>query len=225
MRIYTLTPAERKLGYEWHGGQGFMLYAAASVGTLTTGPEAYRSRHTDSEWAAELVDRLMVELREVETAALGTDDPDCLPDAPIAAAWLAKLAPIAADLANGEAWLIEMMTAYVDAMLWASTDTRPGEDEPRPLDDDYGPADVAPIAMAEIRRTCRDFATANRADLDAIGADWAQHGHDLFLTREHHGVGYWDRGYGEVGDRLTVAAEALGSAEPYVGDDGKVYAS
>lgn len=48
-------------------------------------------------------------------------------------------------------------------------------------------------------------------------------GHDLWLTRSGHGCGYWDRGLGELGDRLTEAAKAMGSADdhtPYDCSDG-----
>lgn len=35
---------------------------------------------------------------------------------------------------------------------------------------------------------------------------WSGHGHDYVLTAGHHGAGFWDRGYGVAGDRLTEAA-------------------
>ena len=40
---------------------------------------------------------------------------------------------------------------------------------------------------------------------DVSGLDAAQTGHDFILTANHHGVGFWDRGLGEIGDRLTEA--------------------
>jgi len=40
-----------------------------------------------------------------------------------------------------------------------------------------------------------------------------QFGHDLYLTRDHHGVGFWDRGLGELGDYLTSVAHALGESD------------
>ena len=47
---------------------------------------------------------------------------------------------------------------------------------------------------------------------------WAKLGHDLWLTRNGHGAGYWDRGLGEIGTELTRAAKALGSQDLYVAD-------
>jgi len=48
---------------------------------------------------------------------------------------------------------------------------------------------------------------------------YEQHGHDFALTRNHHGTGFWDRGYGDVGDRLTQAAQAYGE-HSVLTDDG-----
>ena len=69
------------------------------------------------------------------------------------------------------------------------------------------------------------FYDANRSDIAATGASFGQTAHDFILTRNGHGAGFWDRGYGAPGDRLTAAAKAYGSLNAYVGDDEKVYFS
>lgn len=48
-------------------------------------------------------------------------------------------------------------------------------------------------------------------------------GHDFWLTRCGHGAGFWDRGLGEVGDKLTNAAQVFGECHLYVGDDGRIH--
>ena len=55
------------------------------------------------------------------------------------------------------------------------------------------------------------------------GLDGGQFGHDLWLTRNHHGTGFWDRGLGERGNVLTKWAHAEGEAHLTVGDHGLVY--
>lgn len=66
-----------------------------------------------------------------------------------------------------------------------------------------------------------DFLAANYVDLAHVIPNdnydriarvglWEGHGHDFALTRNSHGAGFWDRGYGEIGDRLTEAAQAYG---------------
>ena len=52
-----------------------------------------------------------------------------------------------------------------------------------------------------------------------------QVGHDLWLTRNGHGAGFWDRGLGELGDELSELATACGSSDLYVGDDDLIYCS
>ena len=64
---------------------------------------------------------------------------------------------------------------------------------------------------------------AVRMYLARIGDDRnARFGHDLYLTRERHGAGYWDRGLGELGDYLTDIAHAYGAAETLFDTDGTV---
>lgn len=48
-------------------------------------------------------------------------------------------------------------------------------------------------------------------------------GHDFWLTRNGHGVGFWDRGLGDLGDELTKHAEACKCSDLYVGDDDLIY--
>jgi hypothetical protein len=43
------------------------------------------------------------------------------------------------------------------------------------------------------------------------------------LTRNGHGAGFWDRGIGDRGDRLTAAAHAWGEFELVIGDDRKIH--
>lgn len=51
-----------------------------------------------------------------------------------------------------------------------------------------------------------------------------QAGHDFWLTRNHHGCGFWDRDLPEnIGNALTLAAHDCGTCDLYVGDDGRIY--
>lgn len=109
-----------------------------------------------------------------------------------------------------------MVNGYLACALWSSID---GEGEP--LDNQY--VSVHPKTLADMREDCESFATANAADL--LGMDHEQAGHDLWLTRNHHGAGFWDRGLGDRGQRLTDAAHAYGSVDLYIDDDGEVYGS
>jgi hypothetical protein len=104
--------------------------------------------------------------------------------------------------------------AYVACALWASVDEA-GE----PLDgrDD----EIAEETRAQMRADCEAFCESNREAL--AGLDAGQCGHDFWLSRNGHGAGFWDRGYGELGNRLHKCAEAFGGAHLYEGDDGQLY--
>ena len=121
--------------------------------------------------------------------------------------------------------LEEMVSAYIECALWAGQDWsavgEDGSDNPVPWDDNYGPEDVSTEAMATIREECEAFYADNRDDL----SDWdaGQAGHDFYLTRNRHGAGFWDRGKGPAGDRLTTAAHVYGEQDFELGDDGKLY--
>lgn len=124
-----------------------------------------------------------------------------------------------------------ILSAYVECALWSSLDY--GDDpeaDPIPLDDWATADDVAPETMAEMRADIEGFLTSDA--LDMPGAAWwsdEQLGHDLWLTRNGHGAGFWDRHYGDTdearaGDALSDAARAYGTVDLYRGDDGKVRA-
>ena len=121
----------------------------------------------------------------------------------------------------------EFTAAYVECALWASRDET-GE----PLDADYSPDDVAPDAMEKMICDCWKFQIDNAADLKVAYARYERRngttpaenaGYDFWLTRNGHGTGFWDRGLGDVGDRLTRASHAFGESDLYVGDDGRLY--
>lgn len=97
------------------------------------------------------------------------------------------------------------------------------------MDANYDLYDISQECLQAAIDDCRRFQEQN-ADLldnaDYQEARWSDDemaGHDFFLTRNGHGVGFWDRDLGEVGDRLSDAAEAFGEVWFYVGDDGQIY--
>jgi hypothetical protein len=85
-------------------------------------------------------------------------------------------------------------------------------------------AELSDEARDTLNHQAEEFYRSHVGDLDQAyeehGRDYAHLGHDFWLTRNRHGAGFWDRGMGDVGDRLTDAAHGYGSACLYVGDDG-----
>lgn len=77
--------------------------------------------------------------------------------------------------------------------------------------------DFHPAARAYALERCASFLHENP---DVDGLDPESVGHDLWLTSQGHGTGFWDRGYEyQRGQRLTKRAE-LEQTDVYVGDDG-----
>lgn len=100
----------------------------------------------------------------------------------------------------------EFFNAYVECAVWSSTAL---DQEGTPLDDLCDASDLKADVLDEMRTDCAHFIMANRADLR--GLDPAQAGHDFWLTSRGHGAGFWDRGLGEVGERLTTNSKAYPS--------------
>ncbi len=110
---------------------------------------------------------------------------------------------------------------YIDCALWASSATESGDSF---SDEGYDQSSLSSACLKQCVKDCKEFQRTEAADLARAGDD-AQNGHDFFLTRNGHGAGFWDRGYGEVGERLSKVCEAYGSVDLYLGDDGKIHCS
>lgn len=106
---------------------------------------------------------------------------------------------------------------YLEVALWTS-DPDPGSGEWSERDG-WSIEDIDPGSLARAIEVCADFQATNRATLDEVSAtfhvDDSCHGHDFWLTRNGHGAGFWDRGYGELGEQLTAASRPYGDAYCY----------
>lgn len=112
-----------------------------------------------------------------------------------------------------------MVQGYITAALWADCmcacvsgdcDCESGGREH---------LDVQAGDESYIRDLCVQFVEEHRADCEAYveimereqwNAEYdssSRLGHDLRLTSGGHGAGFWDRGLGELGDRLTKACD------------------
>lgn len=114
----------------------------------------------------------------------------------------------------------KFLKGYLEAALWSTTDES-DESGGEPLDKNYNIKDFSETALEIAKKDCAAFQEANAADLADI--DCEQAGHDFWLTRNRHGAGFWDRGLGEVGKRLTDAAHVYGSVDLWVAENGLIY--
>jgi hypothetical protein len=116
------------------------------------------------------------------------------------------------------------LQGYLECALWSSYDYS-DESGGKPMDNDYGVKDIAPESLERLTSIAEKFRSENSESLEASGLSEEQWGHDLWLTQNRHGSGFWGRGLPEIlGSRLTDAAHACGSVELYIGDDGLIHA-
>jgi hypothetical protein len=108
----------------------------------------------------------------------------------------------------------ELLNEYLDTALWASTD-----DDGQPLDRNYGIRHFSKEAIASSEKDLSSFMEEAAPFLEGVD----NIGHDFWLTRNGHGAGFWDRGYGEAGKKLTDIAHSYGEVNLYVGDDDLIY--
>lgn len=111
------------------------------------------------------------------------------------------------------AFTAEVFEHYRIALVWQST-CEDGE----PMGAEIEWSDKA---TDEAQADVTAFVESNWDDVKAL--DPAQVGHDFCLTRNGHGAGFWDRGLGELGTRLTDACRPWGEQTGYIGDDGLLY--
>lgn len=111
---------------------------------------------------------------------------------------------------------------YIEAILWTEED---GEAKDKTI------YDISSEAMNKIESDVDSFYKIAKPILDKLPEEYTQNygdeqiGHDLWLTRNGHGAGFWDRGLGELGDKLTKIAESMGEIWLVSGDDGQLYLS
>jgi len=114
------------------------------------------------------------------------------------------------------AYAADVTAAYIAAAYFTDT----GDSEQ--------PGSDAPLAQESRTQAAADVASYMEHPLveGALRAGFLtpeQIGHDIWLTRNGHGTGFWDRGMGRLGDWLSERACALGECTLYQGDDGFLY--
>jgi hypothetical protein len=108
-----------------------------------------------------------------------------------------------------------MVAAYLEAIDFTESDNEEFSDDVMGFAHDV---------EVEAARDCSDFLDlVQEAGLDVSDIAPDMMGHDLWLTRNRHGAGFWDRGYGPLGDELTKMAHSFGEQSTYEGDDHLIY--
>lgn len=93
------------------------------------------------------------------------------------------------------------------------------------LDADYSIEDLSSQADERIVEMCQQFVGRAGDLLDDYPMDSGQLGHDIWLTVNGHGTGFWDCDELDknMRDSLTLIARSMDEQNLYVGDDGLIY--
>lgn len=119
--------------------------------------------------------------------------------------------------------LAEAVSGYLECAAWCSVMDQEGEEM------DVSGLDFSDSAKAQAAAVVRDFLTDAlplvERERDEITSRLGYFlmpsslGHDFWLTRNGHGAGFWDRGLGQLGTRLTELCKPYGESYVYIGND------
>ena len=129
---------------------------------------------------------------------------------------------------NNNSWfeqeLQEFRFSFIETLFWVESGDDEGEIDAE--------SELSEVVEEDIKADCRSFYRRAWVDLhnaaDKLGIDHLcaarLAGHDFYLTRNHHGAGFWDGDWPvPYGDLFTKISEGYGSFEVYEGDDGYIY--
>jgi hypothetical protein len=127
-----------------------------------------------------------------------------------------------------------IVSSYLEAVLFTERDNEEYIDEEDPEYDednnirypfnDKNEDDFSDEAKKQAYGEIAWFIDSAGSAIDDIADESI--GHDIWLTRNGHGAGFWDRGYdSDVEEVLEQLSKELGEVNAYVGDDGKIYFS
>lgn len=113
-------------------------------------------------------------------------------------------------------YLDEFTKSYIETALWSSHDDN--EDSLSK----YSYEDISQDCFNEMIEDCKNFQSDNKSLLKDLNMKTC--GHDFWLTRNHHGAGFWDGDYPEpIGTDLTNASHKFNEINLYIGDDNLIY--
>jgi hypothetical protein len=98
--------------------------------------------------------------------------------------------------------------AYIEALFFT-------------LDSEIAKHNIANETLARIKRDCEKF---QKLAGDIITYNESQAGHDFWLTRNHHGAGFWDGDWGKPSENILMEiCNQFNENTCYLGDDNLIY--
>ena len=116
--------------------------------------------------------------------------------------------------------LEEFTAACIEAMYFTDT----GTDQDIPAD-----AELSNETRLDLEADCRSFwhrygCFVEVAECSAQFSNAEMAGHDVWMTRNGHGAGFWDGDWdARYGAMFTKGSNCYGEFQIYLGDDGLIY--
>jgi len=108
----------------------------------------------------------------------------------------------------------DFFMAYLECAEWTNLEEPPHGAKPI-----TGGRSFSAEATKKAHDDCEKFIADNCKLL--VGLESEQCGHDFWLTRNRHGAGFWDRGYGQLGKDLTRAAQKFPEQHTWINDNNE----
>jgi hypothetical protein len=114
-------------------------------------------------------------------------------------------------------YLPRMLDSYLKVSIWTSND-----DEDNSIADNYTIKDLDKNFIKKSEKDCKEFLSKVEDVVIQEYIDATTLGHDFWLTRNHHGAGFFDRTYSKENEKtLTKEAQKFKEVNLYV-ENGKV---
>lgn len=109
----------------------------------------------------------------------------------------------------------QITQGYLECAIWADL---PEEEEFDGTIYDFS-AESQIKAWNDIMVFCAELQDKKLFDSLLEVSDLDQIGHDFWLTRNGHGTGFWDRNYGELGEKVSEVARKFGECHVFVNNN------
>lgn len=103
--------------------------------------------------------------------------------------------------------LNKMTNSYLFCAIWCGTDS---DNNDEPLDKNFDVDDFIEESKKIASEDCEKFYKESKKIIEKVmekhNVEISSIGHDFYLSRNGHGAGFFDRGWGKLGDYLQIAA-------------------
>ena len=120
--------------------------------------------------------------------------------------------------------LDSFIQGFIEAMFFTESNSDNPELEHATFDDIAGESLMAIVIDCQNFQNKYSELLSKAYDSDLVEYDETMAGRDYWFTRNGHGVGFWDRGLGDIGQALSDETE-MPEMYMYRGDDELVYVS